>query len=327
MALLEVNSLSMRYEIEGKGWVKAVDDVSISLEEGQSLAIAGESGCGKTSLANSIIKLLPQNGKYFGGKILLDGKNILDLPDEEFRKQVRWKKISLVPQGAMNALNPVIKVGDQIAEAIMLHDDLTETEAKKKIEEVFRVVGIDPSRSENYTHEFSGGMRQRAMIAMALVCEPKIVIADEPTTALDVIVQAQVFKLLKNLQKKFNIALILISHDVSMIAELCDKVAIMYAGRIAEYGSAVDVYLDPQHPYTRGLLAAVPKIGGKRSRLKSIEGVPPDLLVPPEGCRFWPRCPYAFEKCKKEELFPNSRVELDNGRVVFCHWVKKKWKR
>jgi len=325
MPLLEIDSLRMYYEIEDRGWVKAVDDVDLKLESGQSLAIAGESGCGKTSLANSIIRLLPPNGKYFGGKVILDGENILDIPDDTFRKKVRWKKISLVPQGAMNALNPVIKVGDQISEAIMLHEDLDENEAKKKVEEVFSVVGIDPSRAKHYTHEFSGGMKQRAMIAMALVCEPEIVIADEPTTALDVIVQAQVFKLLENLRKKFDLSLILISHDVSIIAELCDSVAIMYAGRIAEYGYAADIYSDPQHPYTRGLLAAVPRIGASKKRLESIGGVPPDLLEPPSGCRFHPRCPYAFAPCKKEQLFRSSKVELENNRVVFCHWVKKQW--
>lgn len=320
MPLLEIDSLKMHYEIEDKGWVKAVDGVNLKLEKGQSLAIAGESGCGKTSLANSIMRLLPSNGKYFGGKVILDGENILGMSDDTFRKKVRWKKISMIPQGAMNALNPVIKVGEQISEAIMLHEDLTKNEAEKKIDEVFRIVGIDPSRADHYTHEFSGGMRQRAMIAMALVCEPEIVIADEPTTALDVIVQAQVFKLLKDLQEKFNISLILISHDVSMIAELCDSVAVMYAGKIAEYGSAVDIYSDPQHPYTRGLLAAVPKIKGPRKRLESIRGVPPDLLKPPSGCRFHPRCPYVFAPCKKEEP---PKVELENNRVVFCHWVKK----
>lgn len=320
MPLLEIDSLKMHYEIEDKGWVKAVDDVTLRLERGQSLALAGESGCGKTSLANSIIRLLPPNGKYFGGKVILDGENVLDIPDDAFRKKVRWKKISLIPQGAMNALNPVIKVGDQIIEAIMLHEKVTEDQAKERVEAIFEVVGIDPSRAEHYTHEFSGGMRQRAMIAMALVCEPEIVIADEPTTALDVIVQAQVFKLLKDLQDKFNLSLILISHDVSIIAELCDTVAIMYAGKIVEYGSAVDIYSDPQHPYTRGLLAAVPKIKGTRKRLESIRGVPPDLLEPPNGCRFHPRCPYAFAPCKKEEP---PKVELENNRVVFCHWVKK----
>jgi len=318
MPLLEVDSLKMYYEIEGRGWVKAVDGVSLWLEKGDSLGLAGESGCGKTSLAMTILKLLPSNGRIFGGKVIFDGENIYELSEEEFRRRIRWKSISIIPQGAMNALNPVVRVGDQIVEAILLHEDISREEAKERVKNLFKMVGLDPSRVNSYPHELSGGMRQRVMTAMALACNPKLVIADEPTTALDVIVQAQVLKLIKNLQTKFNLSLILITHDLSIISEICDWVAVMYAGKIVEYGPVELVYESPQHPYTRGLLAAVPSVKGKKRRLESIPGAPPDLLSPPTGCRFHPRCKYAEKMCMEEEP---PLEKLEDGRFVACHKV------
>jgi len=318
MPLLEVDSLKMYYEIEGRGWVKAVDGVSLWLEKGDSLGLAGESGCGKTSLAMTILKLLPPNGRIFGGKVIFDGENIYELSEEEFRRRIRWKSISIIPQGAMNALNPVVRVGDQIVEAILLHEDISREEAKERVKNLFKMVGLDPSRVNSYPHELSGGMRQRVMTAMALACNPKLVIADEPTTALDVIVQAQVLKLIKNLQTKFNLSLILITHDLSIISEICDWVAVMYAGKIVEYGPVELVYESPQHPYTRGLLAAVPSVKGKKRRLESIPGAPPDLLSPPTGCRFHPRCKYAEKMCMEEEP---PLEKLEDGRFVACHKV------
>ncbi len=318
MQLLKVNSVKMYYKIEGKGWVKAVDDVNIWVDKRAALGLAGESGCGKTSLALTIMKLLPPNGKIFGGSVLLDGEDIFKLSDEEFRRKIRWKTISMIPQGAMNALNPVVKVGDQIVEAILIHEDVDEEEARGRVRELFELVGLDPNRVDAYPHELSGGMKQRAMIAMALACNPKLVIADEPTTALDVIVQAQVLKLIKDLQRRLNLSLILITHDLSIISEICDSVAIMYAGKVVEYGPVELVYEEPMHPYTRGLLAAVPDVKGKRRRLESIPGAPPDLLSPPRGCRFNPRCKYAEKICAVEEP---PLVKLGDGRLVACHKV------
>jgi len=316
--LLEVNSLKMYYEVKGKRWVKAVDNVSIKIDRGESLGLAGESGCGKTSLSLSIMRLLPPNGKVLSGEIKFENEDILNMGYKLFKKKIAWKKISLVPQAAMSALNPVMKVGDQIVEAIIFHEDVSKEEALERAKTLFKLVGLDPSRINDYPHEFSGGMRQRVMIAMALACNPKLVIADEPTSALDVIVQAQILSLIKDLQKNLNLSMILVTHDLSILSEICNSIAVMYAGKIVEYGPTLDVYEDPQHPYTKGLLAATPSIKGTRRRLKSIPGTPPDLLNPPPGCRFHPRCPYAKDICRKEEP---PLVKVGEKRVVACHEV------
>ncbi len=318
MPLLEVNSLKMYYEVKGKRWVKAVDNVSIKIDRGESLGLAGESGCGKTSLSLSIMRLLPPNGKVLSGEIKFENEDILNMGYKLFKKKIAWKKISLVPQAAMSALNPVMKVGDQIVEAIIFHEDVSKEEALERAKTLFKLVGLDPSRINDYPHEFSGGMRQRVMIAMALACNPKLVIADEPTSALDVIVQAQILSLIKDLQKNLNLSMILVTHDLSILSEICNSIAVMYAGKIVEYGPTLDVYEDPQHPYTKGLLAATPSIKGTRRRLKSIPGTPPDLLNPPPGCRFHPRCPYAKDICRKEEP---PLVKVGEKRVVACHEV------
>ncbi len=319
MPLLSVESLRMYYQV-GRGFVKAVDGVSFNLGKGETLGIAGESGCGKSSLALTLLRILPSNARIIDGSVLLEGRDILKMNEETLRKEIRWKRISIVFQGAMNALNPVFRVGDQIAEAILLHEDVTKEEAHRRARELLKLVGIPPSRADNYPHEFSGGMKQRVMIAMALACNPDIVIADEPTTALDVIVQAQILKLLKDLRAKLNLSLILITHDLSIISEICDKVAIMYAGKIMEYGSAYDIFKNPLHPYTQGLIAAIPSIRGPKKKLRSIPGTPPDLLNPPSGCPFHPRCPYADEICRQE---PPPLIRLGRDRYVVCHKIEE----
>lgn len=322
--LLEVRDLKVRYKTI-KGQVKAVDGVSFKIQKGTALGLAGESGCGKTTLALSITRLLPYNGEIPEGEILLADRenpnkpiNLVKLNDSTLRKEIRWKRISLVFQGAMNAFNPVFKVGDQIIEALKLHEDISESDARKRVRELFTIVGIDPGRSTNYPHEFSGGMRQRAMIAMALACNPDLVIADEPATALDVIVAVQILGMMKRLRKELGITMIFITHDLSIISETCDSVVIMYAGKVMEWGDVTSVYKDPQHPYTQGLMGAFPNIKSTRTRLISIPGNPPNLVNPPSGCVFHPRCPYAKKVCMELEPGP---THLQDGRVVYCHKV------
>jgi len=249
----------------------------------------------------SILKILPEGGRIRGGRIVFDGQDLVPLNDGEMRK-IRWKGISIVFQGSMNALNPVFKVGDQIVEAIRLHEpNVSKQDASRRAEGLFEMVGVEPSRIRNYPHEFSGGMRQRALIAMALASNPKVLVADEPGTALDVIVQAQVLQLMRSLKEKLGLSMLMISHDLSIVAEVCERVAIMYAGRVVEYGDVEAIFKEPLHPYTQGLIGAFPSIEEKRKKLTSIPGQPPDLLNPPKGCRFNPRCPYAMDVCKEKD--------------------------
>jgi peptide/nickel transport system ATP-binding protein len=256
-----------------KGLVKAVDNVSLQLEPGESLGLAGESGCGKSSLAYSVMQLLPPAANVVGGNIYFRGEDLLRKTAKEMR-DIRWKSIAIIFQGAMNALNPVFEIGEQIAEAILMHENVTEEEALDRCAKLFEMVGLDPGRIHNYPHEFSGGMRQRAMIAMALACNPDLVIADEPTTALDVTIQAQILKLMQKLQKDLGLSLILITHDLSVIAETCDKVAIMYAGRIAELADVVSVFKEPVHPYATGLVGAIPSmVKAEKKTLSSIQAL------------------------------------------------------
>jgi peptide/nickel transport system ATP-binding protein len=317
--LLDVENLTVYYNIL-RGQVKAVEGVKFIVEKGESLGLAGESGCGKTTVALSIMRLLPSNGKILGGKILFREKNIVDMPDDDVRNEIRWKKIAIVFQGAMNALNPVYKISEQITEAIRLHEpDVDKKTAIERAEKLFELVGIDPKRIHNYPHEFSGGMRQRAMIAMALACNPELLIADEPGTALDVIVQAQVLKLLSELKAKLNLSMILITHDLSIISETCEKAAIMYAGKLVESGAVRSIFKEPLHPYTQGLIGAFPNIYSPKAEIKSIEGQPPDLFNPPSGCRFHPRCQYAMEICEKKDP---PFLEVEKGHFVACHLIK-----
>jgi len=316
MSLLKVENLKTYFKTLS-GYVRAVDSVSFEVEKGKATGLAGESGCGKTTVALSILRILPFNGEILGGSVLFKGKDLVKLSEEEMREEIRWKEISIVFQGAMNALNPVYTIADQMVEAVMLHEpDTTKKEALERCKKLMELVGIDPSRINNYPHEYSGGMRQRAMIAMALACNPSILIADEPSTALDVIVAAQILKLLRELKTRLNLGMILITHDLSIIAEICEKAAIMYAGKIVEYGDVVNIFKEPLHPYTQGLIAAFPSITSKRQQLVSIPGAPPDLLTPPPGCRFHLRCKYAEEICRIKE--PPVR-EISKKHYVACH--------
>jgi peptide/nickel transport system ATP-binding protein len=314
--LLEVRNVKTYFHTL-RGVVRAVDDVNLELSRGESLGIAGESGCGKSTLAFTIIRLIPPPGRMVGGSIVFQGVDITKMSEEEFRQKIRWKGISMIFQGAMNVLNPVITVGDHLAEVLMLHKNYTKKEALAEAVKLLQMVGIEPRRLKSYPFELSGGMKQRVVIAMALALNPPLVIADEPTTALDVVVQAQIMNLLKKLKRELKTSIILISHDLSLIAELADKVAIMYAGKIAEQGLSDYVYKTPKHPYTQGLLGSIPRLRGEIRDLTWIPGVPPDLRYPPPGCRFYPRCKYAMEKCKKEEP---PVVEVEKGHYVAC-WL------
>jgi peptide/nickel transport system ATP-binding protein len=315
MPLLEVEHLRMYYETL-RGHVKAVDDISLHVDEKKALGLAGESGCGKTSAALTILRLLPWNAKILGGTIKLSGENLIKINDSKFRKEIRWKKISMIFQGAMNSLHPTYTTGHQIEEAILQHEKVTKEEATERSKKLIELVGMDRSRADRYPHELSGGMKQRAVTAMALACNPDLIIADEPTTALDVIVQAQVIRVMKDLQSRLRLSMMVISHDLSLIAETCDDIAIMYAGKIAEYGNVEHIYKEALHPYTEKLISAFPSVIGQKTELSSIPGFPPDLLKPPPGCRFHPRCSYAMEICRKKEP---PLIEADKGHFVACH--------
>ena len=316
MELLAVENLKMHYETL-RGWVRAVDDVSFQVKKQDALGLAGESGCGKTSVALSILRLLPSNAKIIGGRIMLTDEDITKTRDEEFRKNVRWKKISMIFQGAMNALHPIYNVGDQIVEAIVTHEDISKKEALERAGSLLELVGIESSKTNRYPHELSGGMKQRVITAMALASNPELVIADEPTTALDVIVQAQVLRVMKELRSRLKLSWILITHDLSMITETCSRLAIMYAGKIVEFGDLTEIYKEPLHPYTEALLAAFPSIAGPKKELSSITGFPPDLLNPPQGCRFHPRCKHAKAICEKEE--PKLKGSSGREHKVACY--------
>ncbi len=299
MTLLDVKGLKVFFETK-EGTVRAVDGLDFTLGEGESLGLAGESGCGKTTAALSIMRLLPSNGRIVEGNVLYQGVDLAALREAQLRS-IRWRHISIIFQGAMNALNPVKKVGDQIAEPIILHEKVDPEVAAKRVGELLQLVGIPEDRAGEYPHEFSGGMRQRVMIAMALACNPKIVIADEPVTALDVMIQAQILDLLEHLKRELGLSMILISHDLSVMAETCDSMAIMYAGKLVETGPVRDVYKASRHPYTRDLIAAFPDIDGPQVLPAYIPGLLPSLVDPPAGCRFHPRCKYAWQRCVDEE--------------------------
>ncbi len=292
----------------------AVSGVSFALDEGEALGLAGESGCGKTTTALALMRLLPYNGRIISGSIVFRGRDLVKASETRIRK-ARWKDISIIFQGAMNSLNPVRNIGQQIAEPIILHEKVEEDEAMDRVGELLELVGINRERRRDFPHEFSGGMRQRVMIAMALACNPKLVIADEPVTALDVMIQAQILELLERLRKELHLSMILISHDLSVMAETCEKVAIMYGGKMMEVGKTVDVFTDPKHPYTQGLVAAFPDIRGQRTMPASIPGDVPSLINPPTGCVFHPRCKFAFDRCIAAEP---ALAEVTPGRRAAC---------
>nr|WP_130862329.1 ABC transporter ATP-binding protein [Bacilliculturomica massiliensis] len=313
--ILEIKDLVVRYETED-GLVKAVNSVNLALKQGASVGLVGETGAGKTTLAKSVMRLIQwPPGRIISGEILFEGKDLVSLTQEQMYN-IRGKEISMIFQDPMTALNPVMTVGKQIAEVIGVHEaHLDEEGTKKKMEEMLQMVGIDPQRAEEYPHQFSGGMKQRVVIAIALACNPKLLIADEPTTALDVTIQAQVLELIRNLRDKLGTSLLLITHDLGVVAQNCEYVAIMYAGEIVEYGELRDVFHRGAHPYTKGLFDSIPKLTEKVDRLRPIEGMMPDPANLPEGCKFHPRCQYATPECGQVQP---PEVDLGGGHIVRC---------
>jgi len=315
--LLSVNKLKTHF-LTPEGVIRAVDDVSFKIDKGKVLGLVGESGCGKSVTALSLMRLIPQPGRIISGEIFFDGRDLLKLGNEEIRK-LRGNRMAMVFQDPMTSLNPVFTIGNQISEIFRVHKGLKRSEAMNKAQFLLQRVGIpDPLRRiKEYPHQLSGGMKQRVMIAMAISCEPSLIIADEPTTALDVTIQAQILRLLRELIETSNTALILISHDLGVIAEMADEVAIMYAGKIVEYANTADLFAAPLHPYTIGLLQSIPRGEEKKKRLQTIEGSVPRLTDLPKGCMFNPRCKYVVEQCRRDEP---ELVDAGGGHLVRC-WI------
>jgi peptide/nickel transport system ATP-binding protein len=322
--LIDVDGLSVAYRNADGEEVRLVDDVSFTVDRGEALGLAGESGCGKTTTALALLGLLPTNLYRASGKITLNSQRgimHIERRTERGLRDLRWNTVSIVFQGAMNALDPCMRVSKQIEEAIRLHNsEIDDTGVREKIAELFGYVGMNPNRATQYPHEFSGGMRQRVMIALALACKPEIIIGDEPTTALDVMMQAQILELLEELRRELGLAMILITHDLSVLAETCDRVAIMYGAQIAEIGPINDLYYNPQHPYTQRLLGSFPAVGGPRELAPPISGVPPDPADLPSGCRFHPRCHKAQEICTQELVALRDVGQAHSARCLFAPW-------
>lgn len=314
---LGIKNLVMYYRTM-RGEVKAVDNVSFSLFKGETVALIGESGCGKSSLARAIIRLLPRNVSVYKGVILFDGINLMDLDEEEFRRKIRWSKIAYVPQAALNSLNPVVKVGEQMIEPLILNLKMSKEEALERAAEALRKIGISESFIDRYPFELSGGMKQRIIIAAALLANPELIILDEPTSSLDVLTQANIMNILKGIKREENLSMIFITHDISLSSELADKVAVMYAGQIVEFNAAEKFYSDPRHPYSQRLMEIVPTLRTDK-RLGFIPGSPPSLLNPPKGCRFAERCPLAFDRCVEDPPL----IYLDDSFYVKC-WLYAK---
>ena len=311
--LISIKELTTQYITEDS-IVHAVNGISLELKSGGSVGLVGESGAGKTTTAYSIMGLLPKpTGKITGGSILFQGKDLTKIPEEEMRK-IRGNQISMIFQDPMTSLNPILTVGDQIAEVLEIHGTVTKKEAMAKAGDMLEMVGIPRERLHEYPHQFSGGMKQRVIIAIALACNPKLLIADEPTTALDVTIQAQVLRMIKELKAKLNTSLILISHNLGVVAQVCENIAIMYAGRIVEYGPLQQVFKYPLHPYTEGLLNSIPRIELDKTRLSPIRGMMPDPSVVPQGCVFRPRCPYAEDVC----AVTAPHITEKSDRQVMC---------
>jgi peptide/nickel transport system ATP-binding protein len=316
MALLSVQNLSVDYLTEEGTALHAVQDVSFQLEQGRSLGLVGESGCGKTTIMLALLRLLPEEGRIVAGQMLFDGQDLLQCSEADMRR-VRWHHIAMVFQGAMNALNPVRTIESQIIEVLRLHGLADSTRAgRARAGELLQLVGIPPERGRLYPHQYSGGMRQRAVIAMALACIPQVLIADEPTTALDVMVQAQILELLQRLQRELGLSVVFVTHDLGLVAEVCDEVLVMYGGTAAEHARCDTIFNQPQHPYTQRLLQAFPDIERPGATLASIPGNPPRLDDLPPGCRFEPRCLRRAEICARQ---PPPLVELDAGHWAACH--------
>jgi peptide/nickel transport system ATP-binding protein len=322
--LLDVRDLAVAYRDRDGKEVRLIDGVTFQLRRGEALGLAGESGCGKTTTALAMLGLLPANLYRAEGTVDINStRGIMHVHRRTERglRDLRWNTVSIVFQGAMNALDPVMRVSDQIGTAIRLHEPgVDEKTVDARVKELFGYVGLSPGRARQYPHEFSGGMRQRVMIALALACNPELIIGDEPTTALDVMMQAQILELLERLRADFGLSMILITHDLSVLAETCDRVAIMYGGEIAETGTIADVYHEPHHPYTRRLLGAFPTVGGPRELAPAIPGIPPDPTSLPDGCRFAPRCHAAQAECVRDRV-PMHRVsETRAARCLFAPW-------
>lgn len=297
--LLDVRNLYLHYADRG-GAVRAVDGLSFTLaSKGHALGIVGESGSGKSSLALAIMRLLPTNIARYDGELFFEGESISTLSDTQFRREIRWRKIAMVPQGALNGFNPVLRVGEQIIEPVVVDGDITRRTARTRAQELLELVGLPADSYNRYPHELSGGMKQRAMIAAALIMEPPLVIMDEPTSALDVSVQAQIMNLLKRLKRELGLSIIFITHDIALASDICDSLAVVYAGELAEIGSAEQMIMAPRHPYSQKLLASIPRLHDPEMP-EFIPGSPPDLRTPPAGCRFHLRCPQAFDRCKAE---------------------------
>ena len=314
--ILVVDNLNMHYEtLEGS--VMAVNNVTFSVKEGESFGLVGESGCGKSSVASTLLQLQSDNAVISSGSIKLGDQELVGMSESDLRK-VRWNDISIVFQGAMNAWNPVIKIGEQIREAIREHHPAnSKKENTEKISELFTIVGLDDSIMERYPHELSGGMKQRAVIALALSCDPKIVIADEPTTALDVVIQDQILKEIKKVQELLGLSLIYISHDIAVIAEMTDNMAVMYAGSIVEMGPTSSIFSNPKHAYTRLLLESTPSVVGEKKKLRALDGEPPSLINGLDGCAFSPRCPDPSDECK------NGKVDMKLIEIESGHWADR----
>ncbi len=321
-ALLELRELAVEY-----GRARAVDGVDLDIHEGEILGLAGESGCGKTTIANAVMQILRPPGRIAGGRVLFRGDDLVGKSAEDLRR-FRWLNVSMVFQSAMNALNPVMRVGDQFVDAMRAHEKIDKRSALKQAEELLELVGIDPRRVRAYPHELSGGMRQRVIIAIALALNPELIILDEPTTALDVVVQREIMQQVEALKKDFGFAVLFITHDVSLLLEFADRIAIMYAGEVIETAPAEQIAVDARHPYTQGLLQSFPPLTGPLERLTGIPGSPPDLRNPPSGCRFHPRCPH----CKSDGSALYARqsterpilLEVAPGHGVACHLVEER---
>jgi oligopeptide/dipeptide ABC transporter ATP-binding protein len=315
MALLDVNELTVEYDVEN-GSLRAVNNVSFTIEKNERIGIVGESGCGKTTIAKSILRLLPDNGHITGGSIEFRGEDIVSMSTKELNK-LRWAEMAIITQSAMNALDPVYTVGEQIGEAIQNHEDVSDKEARSRAVDLIGEVGLDETRIDSYPHQLSGGMRQRVMIAMSLALSPSLILADEPTTALDVITQDHILARIDEVIEDLKSSLIMITHDISVVAETCDKVIVMYAGEIAESGPIEEVFTNPEHPYTQGLLNAYPSLYGDSSDLVTILGEPPDLRTPPSGCKFQDRCPYVEPQCKENNPVLTGRTPESHKAACF----------
>ncbi len=317
-ALLKLRDVSTSFFID-QGEVKAVSDVSLAVRRGEMIGLVGESGCGKTTLGLSIMKLIDAPGRIIGGEIWLNGVDLMQKTEKEMRR-IRWKDVALIPQSAMNALNPVFKIGQQIVESIRAHERVTTKAAWSRTKELLDMVGIKAERVRDYPHEFSGGMKQRVSIAMALACSPELLLSDESTTGLDVMTEAQVLGLINELQSSLRMAVILISHDLPLVLDISDSLAIIYAGKLVELAEAKGFAARPVHPYSQGLIHSIPRIHGEQETCESIPGSPPDLIHPPEGCKFHPRCAFAEPVCGEDEP---ELLEQADGRLAACHFAER----